>query len=529
MTVGKKLYLIIVPLFTVSIVVLSFFLFGNLNQNLYGVHEFRQAQTAISIFYLVKNGLSVNYITPILGSPWGIPLEFPTYQNITAFLVNLLNSNLEVTARLVSISFFIFSCVVLYYIAKKFIKNSLYSLIPVILFFASPLYIFFSRAVMIESTALFFSLLYLLLLLKITDNKRKIGLIYLILSSLIGSLASITKITTFIISGLAAFIFFSLDSLKVYKFKINNLDKEFFKRIFFIFVIPTISTLIWNKYSMVIRTENPLANNLFNSPSIIFWNFGNFQERFNPSYWLRIINFTLINLGLNSLSWKFLIILGSFFTLFINKKVEYKLLFVILLGLSLSGPLIFFNVYYVHIYYYYANLVFLILALSIILLSVIQYSKISKAITIFFILPIIIFYQFKSYYKNFYPHQIEDLKKIELSEIPRDQYNYIYFSNDLINYIKYRTNQNDILMIYGFSYDSTLPYYLERRVIMDPINLSINNNIIRKIILNTGKNKIKFLVFSKQQNISEDFKKDKINFFGFNKMKEFNDAFLYFK
>lgn len=47
------------------------------NSSLIGPHDFRQTQTAISVFYLLKGGPWINYITPVLGPDWSIPYEFP--------------------------------------------------------------------------------------------------------------------------------------------------------------------------------------------------------------------------------------------------------------------------------------------------------------------------------------------------------------------------------------------------------------------------------------------------------------------
>ena len=42
-------------------------------------HEFRQAQTALSIQAIDREGYRLDYATPVLGKPWSIPMEFPLY------------------------------------------------------------------------------------------------------------------------------------------------------------------------------------------------------------------------------------------------------------------------------------------------------------------------------------------------------------------------------------------------------------------------------------------------------------------
>ena len=57
-----------------------------LSNTLLGPHSFRQSQTAISTYHFVQHGVVWNYITPILGPPWEIPLEFPLFQACAAWL-----------------------------------------------------------------------------------------------------------------------------------------------------------------------------------------------------------------------------------------------------------------------------------------------------------------------------------------------------------------------------------------------------------------------------------------------------------
>src|SRR5688572_368259 len=49
--------------------------------------RFRETQTALSARSILEQGFSLAYETPVLGAPWSIPFEFPTYQAITALVV----------------------------------------------------------------------------------------------------------------------------------------------------------------------------------------------------------------------------------------------------------------------------------------------------------------------------------------------------------------------------------------------------------------------------------------------------------
>ena len=76
------------------------------NNNILDQYGFRQAQTAISTYYTIKDGFALRYITPVLGAPWSIPFEFPLFQWIVAGLVLIFKTPLDQTGRFVSLFFF---------------------------------------------------------------------------------------------------------------------------------------------------------------------------------------------------------------------------------------------------------------------------------------------------------------------------------------------------------------------------------------------------------------------------------------
>ena len=86
------------------------------NNPLIDAHAFRQTQTAISVFYLLKGSPWLAYETPVLGVPWSIPMEFPLYQGIVAILVKLLQTPIDQTGRFVSAFFFYLSLIPIYVI-----------------------------------------------------------------------------------------------------------------------------------------------------------------------------------------------------------------------------------------------------------------------------------------------------------------------------------------------------------------------------------------------------------------------------
>ena len=123
------------------------------NQPLVGEHGFRQTQTAISVFWLLRGSPWLNYWTPVLGPPWSIPFEFPLFQWIVALLARM-GVGLDPAGRCVSWAFGVLALLPLSRISTYF---DIDPWIVGCLYLASPLYLFWGSAFLIDTCALFFA------------------------------------------------------------------------------------------------------------------------------------------------------------------------------------------------------------------------------------------------------------------------------------------------------------------------------------------------------------------------------------
>src|SRR5690242_19652972 len=64
----------------------AYFLWIGVDRPALDYYAFRQTQTALSAYWLWKDGFRLIYETPVVGFPWSIPFEFPTYQWLVALL-----------------------------------------------------------------------------------------------------------------------------------------------------------------------------------------------------------------------------------------------------------------------------------------------------------------------------------------------------------------------------------------------------------------------------------------------------------
>src|SRR5580704_7828424 len=74
------------------------------NMPLASPHAFRETQTASTVYWMLRGGPWINYQTPVMGPPWTIPFEFPTFQWIVGCVASLPIS-LDNAGRLVSWGF----------------------------------------------------------------------------------------------------------------------------------------------------------------------------------------------------------------------------------------------------------------------------------------------------------------------------------------------------------------------------------------------------------------------------------------
>src|ERR1700722_9222047 len=79
----NALAIIAVMLVVLGAVVLSI----RWNDPLLGMHSFRQTQTAITSYWILRGSPWLAYHTPVFGAPWSIPFEFPMYQLLVALIV----------------------------------------------------------------------------------------------------------------------------------------------------------------------------------------------------------------------------------------------------------------------------------------------------------------------------------------------------------------------------------------------------------------------------------------------------------
>ena len=103
-----------------------------------------------------KRGGSSPIETPVLGYPWQIPLEFPIFQTIVAFVVWLGDLPLDPTGRIISLVFLLACAWPAFQIALRLRLPPEAPWLFCALLWSAPIYIFNGRSFLIETAAIFF-------------------------------------------------------------------------------------------------------------------------------------------------------------------------------------------------------------------------------------------------------------------------------------------------------------------------------------------------------------------------------------
>ncbi len=410
---------------------------GGWNNPLIDVHAFRQTQTAISVFYLLKGSPWLAYETPVLGVPWSIPMEFPLYQGIVAILVKLLQTPIDQTGRFVSAFFFYLSLIPIYVILSYLQVARAFRWLFLSLFLASPLYLFWSRTFMIESTALFFSLAYLACIAVYFRYKSPI---IALLACLCGIAASLTKVATMAGFLILASVWIGANWFK--KESSRNLARDLLIPVVVFIIIPFLIAKIWVNFTDAQKLLNPMAADFITSKALRDWNFGTIAQKLSRSQWRNYLTRTLNDVfGGLIISVMALVILPIFTS---KKLLSYGLSLLFILTVA-----IFTNLHFVHNYYPYANAIFLLGASGFTIMGLIEKKrKIWQSVGWFF-LALILLSQLQFYRAFWYPIKLHGDSYLEIA-----------------SQVQTVTSPEGVLLIYGDYWSSLIPYYSQRRALM---------------------------------------------------------------
>ena len=328
------------------------------------LHSFRQTQTAISAYYMVGNpSVFFDYITPVLGKPWAIPLEMPFYQWIVARWHELTGMGLDQSGKLVS-AFFLLACLwPIGKLLKELVIPTPSRWLTASVFLSVPLHLYWGRAFLIETMGLFLSLS---MAACIFSGFRQKDWRCLVAGLAFGCAAALCKITTWAVAcGVTGLLVLFSNGIPARR------DFLWLAAAAFAAVLPLVPGKLWLAYGDSVKSANPFAREIITASSAkqAAWNFGTWEQKTSPEVWQNIgrhIKDQLLApvpiLG----HWLIPLLLVAGIAAS-PRRIPQILIF--LTGFA-AGPLIFTNLYFEHNYYWVANSAWLLLALGVALAGI---------------------------------------------------------------------------------------------------------------------------------------------------------------
>lgn len=414
---------------------------------------FRQTQTAITVSTYIDEGVSVfKYQTPVLGAPWTLPFEFPSYQLSAYALYKVsalfLNTDLNVILRLANFLYFYGCAFFLFRITKRFFNNAGIAKAAVLIFVLFPFGVYWSSTGMIEFAAVFFALGYVYFFTLFLDKPDKENYKIFFAALFFGVFGYLTKITT-----MFPYCLF-LGFIIVNRFTKKRFSIPGYLQILALILIPLFIGIAWTKwtdYVKIIAGFEALA-----SKNLQQWNFGTLSQKFSFENYRHIYE-NARKMGINPAMFAALLI---FIPVFLKRKKEF-LYALIPVFCSVATVMVFFNLYYIHDYYWCSFLPFFTMFGGYFIYNVISYIQsffsaqaARQAVTIFCSVALLFVFWYKDPY------------------VKRAFRNAQYFKEykggllSLTDYVKTHTGKNDLIMVFDNDWNSEIPYNAQRKALM---------------------------------------------------------------
>jgi hypothetical protein len=406
--------------------------------------HFRQTQTALSVYWLTHGGSWLRYETPVLGAPWSIPFEFPLFQWLVSLVVEL-GVPIDAAGRIVAFSFYLATLWPLHVIIREAALGRVAFLATAILFMTAPMYLYWSRTFLMESCALFFSVMALAFLIAYIRDGRANAAAAATLAGIVAALVKITTFPAFAFVG-GCLILLNVGTRFQRKGPLAALRWAIVPSL--AITLPFVVGSAWVYYSDQVKSAGEFGR-LVTSANLVGWNFGSIEQRFSSALWFDTIqNRVLPDLFGNALFVAFVAIGAAL-------RRPHFAFAVALAALGFLVPfLAFTNLHMEHNYYQYANGIF---ALAAVGLGVASLAAGGRRLHYFIaggLLLAVVSGQVIYFKQQFEPYILQDYSQELLFKTAQ--------------IVKDTTNPNNSILVFGEDWSSVLPYYAERKGLVIP-------------------------------------------------------------
>jgi hypothetical protein len=421
-------------------------------------HGFRQTQTAITAFWTMREGYHLAYPTPVTGVPWSIPFEFPLYQWIVAALATMTGAPLDEVGRSVSYGISLATLWPMAALGRALQLPRRFTWMAGAFYLASPFYLFWGKAFLIESLALFSTLAFLVCLVHVTrpptDRSPRKWRLALAGLAATGIVAALVKPTTAAAAFLLAAAVATLSALASIAHRRTgdapdrSEPRPIVRSAGVLVVLGVIYACLsaWTRFADGIKAQSPIGR-LLTSDSLTTWNFGTLADRVGPALWSDTVLGRAVPEALGAGA---LLVFGA--AIVGPHTVKRTLLLLCAAGLYLGPFLLFPGLHMQHNYYQYANAIYLALAGALVLSSIEPVSRAGMLGGVVLVLLL----ELQTFRSGYAPRQgaFADVEPGRILQVSR--------------LVQQKVAPGAALLIFGCDWSSEIPYYSERKAVAVP-------------------------------------------------------------
>ena len=458
--------------FVAALIASAVVLFTTIAQPLLEAHSFRQTQTAITSYWFIHDGFTPAYQTPISGYPWKIPLEFPFFQALVAWITELTHLPLDEVGRGLSYVFFVATLVPVALLCRSLALGHRVFLIFGTVYLLSPQYLFWGRTFMMESTATFLSVAAIAAVVPFFFSRhvtpyRALAVVVL------ASLAVAQKITTGLPVVMVLVTSLAIACLRAWMRGDRNVARVPAYGIALL-AIPVLLGLGWTYYTDLIKEQSDLAK-LWTSTGLRSWNIGTLHQRVSSELFRGVI--WTRSLKVNAGSYVGLAVLGFFYVK--ETRRSQVIIAAVTVALFLLPFLLFTNLHIAHNYYQTSTTIYLIFLLALALTYLANHSLRRVFLLAFALVLVSNLAEFKQVYWPIARASFTPDKNTTLA---------------IAKLLREDTPAEARVLLYGYSMSSEVPYYAERKSATVPDEYPLLEEPLKNPERFFGKDKVGALV-----------------------------------
>jgi hypothetical protein len=452
-------------------------------------HEFRQTQTAVTIRAIKEEGFRLDYPTPILGKPWSIPFEFPTYQGLAAFVSNRTGLGLIESGRWVSLTMFYLAVPAFVLLLRRGGFSPAAAVLGMIPILCAPVYLLYSRSLMIESTAWCASAWFLYLLVCYRAKRAP----WLLAATLIvGAIAAVTKATTWAVFCLPWAFWFLRDAGQARKSGWRGMWPLIDEAV--LVGLPLLAVGCgWVWLTDQIKQMNPIGGFLTSS-NLREFNFGTWAQHWDPQVWKSL--WAHWNRAVMPW-WSF----AASAVCVVFAPRGRRGLWALGVAVFFVAQFLFINLYAIHDYYFYANAWAVCLGAGAVVGALWDANRrwFAGAAPALALLGVVCSGQYLAYRGEYFNTQT----------VPRGA------SFGLADAIRELTRPEDVIVMQAPDWSAILAYFSERRMLMIPDSqMFLRPDAVRESIGLLSNENVPLVVFRGETRAHSDWVIQRIQDFG---------------